>query len=80
MGPEESRVKAIISKQLGKPIGQLENSKKFKDDLGADSLDTVSVLMALEDELGIEISDEAAAQIVTVQDAVDAYIRLVKKS
>ena len=64
------KVKAIISEQLGVKKEQVTNDAKFIDDLGADSLDTVELVMALEEEFGIEIPDEDAEKMVTVGEAV----------
>ena len=65
------RVKKIIVEQLGVEDDQVESSAAFVEDLNADSLDLVELIMSLEEEFGMEISDEAAAKIQTVQDAVD---------
>ncbi|WP_225911693.1 acyl carrier protein [Desulfuromonas versatilis] len=65
------RVKQIVAEQLGVDEEQVTNEASFMDDLGADSLDTVELVMALEEEFDIEISDEDAEKIQTVQDAVD---------
>ena len=69
----EQRVKKIVAEQLGVQE-EISNDASFVDDLGADSLDTVELVMALEEEFGIEISNEDAEKITTVQDAID-YIR-----
>ncbi|RMH60517.1 MAG: acyl carrier protein [Calditrichaeota bacterium] len=65
----EERVKEIIIDQLGVDEGQVKPEASFIDDLGADSLDTVELVMALEEEFGIEIPDEDAEKIQTVGDA-----------
>lgn len=67
----EERVKKIIVEQLGVNAEQVTNSASFVDDLGADSLDTVELVMALEEEFGLEIPDEEALKIGTVQSAID---------
>jgi len=74
----EEKVKKIIVDQLGVDEGEVTPEAKFIDDLGADSLDTVELVMALEEEFGIEIPDEEAEKIVTVKDAI-AYIKDHKK-
>jgi acyl carrier protein len=70
----EARVKKVIAWQLGIDAAQVTTEKSFVADLGADSLDTVEMVMALEDEFGLEISDEAAAAISTVRNAVDYIV------
>ncbi|MBL8033852.1 MAG: acyl carrier protein [Leptospiraceae bacterium] len=67
------KVKKIIAEQLGVDEGEITNESHFIDDLGADSLDTVELVMALEEEFGIEIPDEDAEKIQTVGD-VQKYI------
>jgi len=74
----DEKVKKIIVDQLGVDEAEVTPEAKFIDDLGADSLDTVELVMALEEEFGIEIPDEDAEKISTVQDAI-AYIREHKK-
>ena len=71
MSTIEKRVKEIVAEQLGVEETQVTNEASFMDDLGADSLDTVELVMALEEDFDIEISDEQAEKIQTVQDAVD---------
>ncbi len=66
----EERVKNIIVEQLGVDTAQVTEHAKFVDDLGADSLDTVELVMALEEEFSIEIPDEDAEKIGSVGDAV----------
>jgi len=70
----EERVKQIIVEQLGVNESEVKPEAKFVDDLGADSLDLVELVMALEEEYNMEISDEDAEKILTVGDAVE-YIR-----
>ena len=65
------RVKKIVAEQLGVKEDEIENSASFVEDLGADSLDTVELVMALEEEFETEIPDEDAESITTVQLAVD---------
>ena len=67
----EEKVKSIIVEQLGVNESEVTGSASFVDDLGADSLDTIELVMAFEEAFGIEIPDEAAEKIKTVQDAVD---------
>jgi acyl carrier protein len=71
MSSIEKRVKEIVAEQLGVDESQVTNEASFMDDLGAESLDTVELVMALEEEFDIEISDENAEKIQTVQDAID---------
>ncbi|PYX20518.1 MAG: acyl carrier protein [Acidobacteria bacterium] len=65
------KVKQIISEQLGVEEAEVTPTASFVDDLGADSLDTVELVMALEENFDIEIPDDAAEKIRTVQDAID---------
>ncbi len=65
------RVRMIVANHLGVYESKVTNSASFIDDLGADSLDTVELVMAFEDEFGCEIPDHAATKIVTVKDAVN---------
>ena len=67
----EEKVKEIIVDQLGVDENQVTTTASFIDDLGADSLDTVELVMALEEEFDVEISDEDAEKIAKVQDAID---------
>jgi acyl carrier protein len=73
----EEKVKEIISKQLGVNSSEVVPDASFVEDLGADSLDTVELVMAFEEAFGIEIPDEDAEKIVRVKDAVD-YINKKK--
>ena len=74
------KVKQIISEQLGVDEGEVTPSASFVDDLGADSLDTVELVMALEEAFDIEIPDEDAEKIRTVQDAIDYIDKHAKVS
>jgi|TARA_Y100000994_G_scaffold152234_1_gene124656 acyl carrier protein len=67
----DERVKSVIVKQLGVKEEDVKNDSKFIDDLGADSLDTVELVMGLEEEFDTEIPDEEAEKITTVQQAID---------
>jgi acyl carrier protein len=71
MASVEERVKQIIVEQLGVDEGEVTPSASFVDDLGADSLDTVELVMAFEESFGVEIPDEDAEKIATVKDAID---------
>ncbi|MCS6960899.1 MAG: acyl carrier protein [Deltaproteobacteria bacterium] len=79
-GTEEisSRVRNIIAEQLGVPLENIKDSSRFMDDLGADSLDIVELIMALEEQFDLEISDQEAEKIQTVGDAIEFIQR--KKS
>lgn len=70
----EQKVKDIIVQQLGVDPEKVKPEATFTDDLGADSLDTVELIMAFEEEFGVEIPDEAAEKIRTVGDAI-AYLK-----
>jgi acyl carrier protein len=74
----EQRVKKIVAEQLGVNEADIKNESSFVDDLGADSLDTVELVMALEEEFECEIPDEAAEKITTVQQAIDYVTNNVK--
>jgi acyl carrier protein len=67
----EARVKKIVAEQLGVNESEVGLTSSFVDDLGADSLDTVELVMALEEEFGCEIPDEDAEKITSVQQAID---------
>ncbi|MBK7764700.1 MAG: acyl carrier protein [Sulfuritalea sp.] len=75
----EQRVKKIVAEQLGVNEADIKNESHFVDDLGADSLDTVELVMALEEEFECEIPDEDAEKITTVQQAIDYVVANVKK-
>lgn len=70
MEVSQDKIKQIIADQLGVKKEEVTDSAKFVDDLGADSLDTVELVMALEEEFGIEIPDEDAEKLATVGDAL----------
>jgi len=78
MSTVEERVKKIVVEQLGVKEDEVTTTASFVDDLGADSLDTVELVMALEEEFETEIPDEDAEKITTVQQAVD-YINQHKE-
>ena len=65
------KVKEMVASQLGKSEDEITPESSFIEDLGADSLDLVELIMSMEDEFGLEISDEDAESIITVQDAVN---------
>ena len=75
----EQRVKKIIAEQLGVNESEIKNESSFVDDLGADSLDTVELVMALEEEFECEIPDEEAEKITSVQQAIDYVTAHLKK-
>jgi len=75
----EQRVKKIVAEQLGVNEAEIKNESSFVDDLGADSLDTVELVMALEEEFETEIPDEEAEKITTVKQAIDFISAHVKK-
>ena len=70
----EARVKKIVAEQLGIAEAEIKNESSFVEDLGADSLDNVELVMALEEEFECEIPDEDAEKITTVQQAID-YVK-----
>lgn len=70
----ETKVREIVAQQLGKNVDQVTPEASFRDDLGADSLDVVELVMALEEEFGIQIPDEDAEKITTVGQAIE-YIK-----
>ena len=71
MSDIEDRVKKIVVEHLGVEESKIQSESKFIDDLGADSLDTVELVMAFEEEFDCEIPDDAAEKIQTVKDAID---------
>lgn len=73
----EEKVKAIIVEQLGIEEDEVKLESSFIDDLGADSLDTVELVMAFEEEFDLEIPDEEAEKITTVKDAVDHIMEAI---
>ena len=75
----EQRVKKIVAEQLGVNESEIKIESSFVDDLGADSLDTVELVMALEEEFECEIPDEEAEKITTVQQAIDYINANLKK-
>ena len=79
MSSVEDQVRGIIAEQLGLKAEEIKNDASFVDDLGADSLDTVELVMALEEEFETEIPDEEAEKITTVQQAID-YIKAHAKA
>jgi acyl carrier protein len=78
MSDIEQRVKKIVAEQLGASEADVKNTSSFVDDLGADSLDTVELVMALEEEFDCEIPDEDAEKITNVQQAID-YVNTHQK-
>ncbi len=72
-------VKAIIAEQLGVKIEEVTDKASFVDDLGADSLDTVELVMALEEKFGVEIPDEDAEKMTTVGEAIKYLEEKAKK-
>lgn len=74
MSSIEERVRKIVSEQLGVKEEELKNNAKFVEDLGADSLDTVELVMALEEEFGTEIPDNEAEKITNIDQAIQ-YIK-----
>jgi acyl carrier protein len=80
MSSVQEQVKAIIAEQLGVKEEEVVNDASFVDDLGADSLDTVELVMALEEEFETEIPDDDAEKITTVQQAIDYILARQTKS
>ena len=79
MSTVEDRVRKIVMEQLGVKEEEVTNESSFVDDLGADSLDTVELVMALEEEFETEIPDEEAEKITSVQQAIDYVSAHLKK-
>ena len=79
MSSIEQQVKAIVAEQLGVKEEEVTNDASFVDDLGADSLDTVELVMAFEEEFGIEIPDEDAEKITRVKEAIEYIEAHAKK-
>jgi acyl carrier protein len=73
-----AKVKEMVASQLGKTEDEITPESSFIEDLGADSLDLVELIMSMEDEFGLEISDEDAESIITVQDAVNFILERKK--
>lgn len=71
MSDIEDRVKKIVVEHLGVEDSKIQSDSKFIDDLGADSLDTVELVMAFEEEFSIEIPDDVAEKITTIKDAIE---------
>ena len=71
MSSVEDQVKAVVAEELGAKVEEIKNEASFADDLGADSLDTVELVMALEEKFETEIPDEEAEKISKVQDAIN---------
>lgn len=71
MSEIEAKVKAAVAEQLSLNANEINNAASFMDDLGADSLDLVELVMAFENEFGITIPDEDSAELTTVQKAID---------
>lgn len=67
----ELKIKKIVSEQLGMPVDQIQNNSAFIADLGGDSLDTVEMILTLEDRFGFEVEEEVAEELHTVQAVID---------
>ncbi len=80
MNNVSERVKKVVAEQLGVKLEEITNDASFVDDLGADSLDTVELVMGLEEEFEIEILDEDAERITKVQEAVDYITEALAKA
>ncbi len=79
MSETADKVKSIIAEKLGIELSQVTPAASFTNDLGADSLDTVELIMSFESEFGISIPDEEAEKITTVSDAIDYVEKTLKK-
>ncbi|MBC3255993.1 acyl carrier protein [Pseudomonas paralactis] len=79
MSDIEQRVRKIVSEQLGIDVAQVRNEASLVGGLGADSLDSVEFIMALEDEFGLEIPDEVSEKITTVQDAINLMMNMTNR-
>ncbi|HOQ58659.1 MAG TPA: acyl carrier protein [Bacteroidales bacterium] len=79
MSETADKVKSIIAEKLGIELSQVTPTANFTNDLGADSLDTVELIMSFESEFGISIPDEEAEKISTVSDAIDYVEKTLKK-
>jgi acyl carrier protein len=77
MAEVEEKVKKIIEEKLSVNADQITNEARFAEDLKADSLDTVELVMALEDEFGLDIPDDDADKIKTVQDTIDYIVQKI---
>lgn len=75
----EITLKKIVAEQLHVKLEQVTNNSKFIDDLGGDSLDTVEMVLTIEDELGVQIPDEIAENLTTVQEALDYITKALHK-
>jgi len=79
MGIKE-KIREIVAEHLGVDISKVTDDAEFIEDLGADSLDTVELVMRLEEEYAIEISDEVAEKMITVKDAIDYIESIIKEA
>ncbi|MCK3852878.1 acyl carrier protein [Pseudomonas synxantha] len=79
MADIEQRLRKIVSEQLAVDVAQVRNEASFIDDLGADSITLVELVMALEDEFGFEIRDKDSNKITTVQDAINLMTNMANR-